>query len=394
MSDNFDNYLDIDRSNFVRYNPVFLKTIFGRTDVLPFWVADTDFKVFSKLHESLSERAELGMFGYETKSPELKKSLASWYKTRYDIGINSRRLLFMPSVNASIAAIIDEFTKPGDGIIIQPPVYQAFKDVIDGLGRETINNQLLLENNRYSFDFDDLKEKAQLTSSKIMILCSPHNPVGRVWNIEELNNVAQICTKNNVLLITDEIHGDIVYQPNKYIGMTSVYKQYGDNVIMVSSAGKSFGMPGLVDSFIYSPNNDYYKALRARIERFHLDKSNGFTNVAWQVVYENGGDWLDQMRTYLHENVNFIANYLNNEIPEIKFPKPEGTYQIWLDFRKLNLRNDELAKFLSHEAGIALNQGYTYGPGGDGFARMNIASPKAMIIEAMEKLKAAVKNMP
>ena len=176
--------------------------------------------------------------------------------------------------------------------------------------------------------------------------------------------------------------------------MTSVYKQYGDNIIMVSSAGKSFGMPGLVDSFIFSPNNDYYKALKTRIERFHLDKSNGFTNVAWRVVYENGGDWLEQMTNYLHENVNFITNYLNNEISEIKFPKPEGTYQIWLDFRELNLSNDELAKFLSHEAGIALNQGYTYGLGGDGFARMNIASPKAMITEAMEKLKAAIRKLP
>lgn len=393
MSSKFDNYLDIDRSNFVRYNPVFLKSIFGRTDILPFWVADTDFKVFSKLHEALADRASLGMFGYETKSPELKKSLASWYDSRYNIKVNSRRLLFMPSVNASIAAIVDEFTIPGDGIIIQPPVYQAFKGIIDGLGRETINNQLILENNRYTIDFDDLKKKAQLSTSKIMILCSPHNPVGRVWNTEELNQVAQICAENNILLIADEIHGDVVYKPNHYVGMTTVNKQYGDNIIMVSSAGKSFGMPGLVDSFIFSPNNDYYKTLKTRIERYHLDKSNGFANIAWEVVYENGGEWLEQMTSYLDENVKFITNYLKEELPEIKLPNPEGTYQIWLDFRELKLTNDELAKFLSHEAGIALNQGYTYGPGGDGFARMNIASPKAMIIEAMEKLKVAVRNL-
>jgi cystathionine beta-lyase len=295
MNTDFDNYLDIDRSNFVRYNPVFLKAIFGRTDILPFWVADTDFKVFPALHNALAERADLGMFGYETKSPALKKSLASWYDGRYNIKIHSKRLLFMPSVNASIAAIIDEFTSTGDGVIIQPPVYQAFMGIIDGLGRETINNQLVLENNKYSIDFNDLREKAKLASSKIMILCSPHNPVGRVWNTEELNQVAQICAENNVLLITDEIHGDIVYKPNLYEGMTTEYSQYGDNIIMVSSAGKSFGMPGLIDSFISTPNNNYYKALKTRIERFHLDKSNGFANVAWQVVYENGGEWLEQM---------------------------------------------------------------------------------------------------
>ena len=280
MSHNFDDYPDIDRSNFVRYNPVFLKSIFGRTDILPFWVADTDFEVMPALQEALSKRANSGMFAYETKSPALKQSLASWYESRYDIKVNTRRLLFMPSVNASIAAIIDEFTKPGDGVIIQPPVYQAFNGIIDGLGREVINNQLILENNQYKIDFDDLREKARLSSSKIMILCSPHNPVGRVWNEEELIEVAQICTENDLLLITDEIHGDVVYKPHKYIGMTTIYKQFGDNIILVSSAGKSFGMPGLVDSFIFSPDNSYYKALKNRIEKFHLDKSNGFANKA------------------------------------------------------------------------------------------------------------------
>jgi cystathionine beta-lyase len=392
MDSQFDNYLDIDRSNFVRYNPVFLKSIFGRTDILPFWVADTDFEVMPVLQEALSKRANSGIFAYETKSPALKQSLATWYETRYNIKVNSRRLLFMPSVNASIAAIIDEFTSPGDGVIIQPPVYQVFKIIIDGLGRETINNQLILEDNQYQIDFDDLKAKAQLSASKIMLLCSPHNPVGRVWSENELLEIARICTENNLLLITDEIHGDVVYKPNKYIGMASVYKQFGSNVIMVSSAGKSFGMPGLIDSFIFTPNNDYYKLLKLRVERFHLDKSNGFTNTAWQVVYENGGEWLDQMTAYLRENISFIASYLENEIPAIKLPIPEGTYQIWLDFRKLNHSNEELAKFLSQDSGLALNQGFTYGPGGDGFARMNIASPKSMIVDAMDRLKTAVGN--
>jgi len=393
MSLNFDAYPDIDRSNFVRYNPVFLKSIFGRTDILPFWVADTDFEVMPALQEALAKRAESGMFAYETKSPALKQSLATWYETRYNIQINARRLLFMPSVNASIAAIIDEFTKPGDGVIIQPPVYQAFKNIIDGLGRETINNQLVLENNQYQIDFDDLRDKAQLSSTKIMLLCSPHNPVGRVWSEKELTEIAQICAENNLIMITDEIHGDIVYKPHQYNGMTNVYKQFGNNIILVSSAGKSFGMPGLVDSFIFTPNNDYYKIIKQRIERFHLDKSNGFANVAWQVVYENGGEWLDQLTSYLHENVKLITSFLENEVSEVKLPNPEGTYQIWLDFRKLNLSNEDLAKFLSQDAGIALNQGFTYGPGGDGFARMNIASPKSMITEAMEKLKHAVNRI-
>jgi len=394
MDSKFDNYLEANRDNFVRYNPVFLKSLFGSTDVLPFWVADADFQVMPKLIEKLTERAEQGLFGYETKSLDLKKALSSWYDHRYDIKINARKLLFIPTVNASIAAIIDELSEPGDGIIIQPPVYQAFKSIIDGLGRETIDNPLVYTDNHYQVDFDDFRAKAEKPSNKIFLLCSPHNPVGRVWTKEELMQMAQICTENNVLIIADEIHGDIVYSPNKYIGMLSIQKQLNDdNIIMVSSAGKSFAMPGLIDSFIYTPNAGYHQALKERIAKFHLDKSNAFANTAWQVVYEHGGNWIDEMTKYLKGNIDYITSFLNEHLPQIRLPKPEGTYQIWLDFRKLKLTDDQLAKFLSLEAKIALNEGHTYGPGGGGFARMNIASPRAMIEKGMLQLKDAVDRL-
>ena len=389
MNYNFDEYPTADRHNFVRYNPVFLKSIFGNTEVLPFWVADTDFIAMPALREALAARAETGLFGYETKSRLLKKSLSQWYESRYDLKIHPKKLLFMPSVNSSIAAIIDEFTIPGEGVIIQSPVYQAFNGIIESLDREVINNQLLLSNNRYEIDFDDLKLKAQSPSAKILLLCSPHNPVGRVWREDELKKIAQICKENELLLIADEIHGDIVYEPAKYIGILKENQEFGNNIFMVSSAGKSFGMPGLIDSFIFTPNSKYFEQLQKRIERFHLTKSNGFANTAWQVVYEHGDEWLEQMKVYLKGNIDYIDDYLKNNLPVVKFPMPEGTYQIWLDFRELDLPNEELAKFLAKEAGIAMNQGNTYGPGGDGFMRMNIASPKKMIAQAMDQLKEA-----
>jgi cystathionine beta-lyase len=392
MDYNFDDYPIADRSNFVRYNPVFLKTIFGQSDILPFWVADTDFRAMPALREALVARAKSGLFGYETKSPIMKKSLSQWYESRYDIKIHPKKLLFMPSVNSSIAAIIDEFTIPGEGVIIQPPVYQAFKVIIESLEREVINNQLELRDNRYEIDFEDLRLKAQSPSAKVLLLCSPHNPVGRVWQEDELKKIGQICSENDLLLIADEIHGDVVYEPAKYIGMLRVNKDVGDNIIMVSSAGKSFGMPGLVDSFIFTPNVKYYDLLKHRIERYHLDKSNGFVNTAWQTVYEYGNDWLEEMTSYLKANIDYIDDYLKNNLPQVKLPMPEGTYQIWLDFRELNLTNEELSKFLAKEAGIALNQGFTYGPGGDGFMRMNIASPRKMIMQAMDQLKDACDN--
>jgi cystathionine beta-lyase len=394
MQFNFDDYPSIDRSNFVRYNPVFLKAIFGSTEVLPFWVADTDFKVLDKLSEALEARASLGLFGYETKSPKLKQALCDWYSSRYEIKLHPKKLLFMPTVNASIAAIVDEFSKIGDGVIIQPPVYQAFKGIIESQDREVVNNPLLKTGNHYQIDFDDLLAKAKNPANKIMILCSPHNPISRVWTEPELTKISQICSENNVMLIADEIHGDIVYPPHKYIGALNLYSGFSKNIIMVSSAGKTFGMPGLVDSFIYTPNAEYYKAIKSRIERFHLDKSNAFANTAWQIVYEHGNEWLDQMLAYIKGNVDYITEFLDQELPEIKLSEVSGTYQIWLDFRSLKMSNEELTIFLATEVGIALNQGFTYGPGGNGFMRMNIASPKSMIVKAMEQLKSAVMKLP
>jgi cysteine-S-conjugate beta-lyase len=393
MAYNFDHFPNTDRNNFVRYNPLFLKTIFGRDDLLPFWVADTDFQVMPVLREALAARAKSGLFGYETKSPDMKRALAKWYKTRYDIKIHPKKLLFMPSVNSSIAAIIDEFCQPSDGVIIQPPVFQMFKSIIASLDRKVVNNPLILKNNHYEINFDDLLLKAQDKSAKILLLCSPHNPVGRVWTADELIKIGKICQENNLLLITDEIHGDIIYSPNKYTGMLSIYSGLSENIIMVSSAGKSFGMPGLVDSFVFTPNDEYHDIMKARIERFHLDKSNAFANTAWQVVYEEGHEWLEQMTVYLKANINFIAGFLEHEIPQIKFPMPEGTYQIWLDFRELGKSNEALACFLVQDAGLALNQGSVYGPGGDGFMRMNIASPIDMLEQAMTQLKKAIENI-
>jgi cysteine-S-conjugate beta-lyase len=393
MNYNFDENIIADRNNFVRSNPVFLKAIFGRVDVLPFWVADTDFQVMPALKKALSSRVETGLFGYETKSPELKKSLAKWYNKKYQIKIKANRLLFMTSVNTSVAALIDEFTNPGDGVIIQPPVFSLFKSTIDSLGREVINNPLQLRENHYEFDFEDLQLKAQEQSNKMLILCSPHNPVGRVWTNNELTKLARICVENNVLLVTDEIHGDVVYSPNKYIGMLSIYHNYSENIIMVSSAGKSFGMPGLVDSFLFTPNNEYYLKIKERIERFHLDKSNAFANIAWQAAYENGDAWLQQMTSYLQGNIDYIAKFLEEEIPEIGLTKPEGTYQVWLDFRNLKMTDEELSAFLVSDAGIALNSGASYGLGGEGFMRMNVGSTSSTIERAMQQLKTAVGNL-
>jgi cystathionine beta-lyase len=364
--------------------------VFGKSNLLPFWVADTDFKVMPQLVEALAKRAEIGLFPYETKSPGLKELISAWYKKQYNINIHHKRLLFTPSVNTSVALITELFVKPGEGIIIQPPVYQAFAQTIKSLGREVIENPLVYTEEGYTIDFADLAEKAASPAAKVFLLCHPHNPVGRVWREDELRKLAEICHQNNVFIVTDEIHGDIVYSSNKYIGMVDVAGQFSNKVIMITSAGKSFGIPGLLDSLIYTPNTEFYKLLRNKIESLHIDKGNAFSSAAWECIYAHGEEWLQEFRNYLAGNIEAVDKYLRENCPTVSFIKPEGTYQLWLDFRKLGLSNEELSRFLVDEAGLALNAGHTYGTGGDGFMRMNFASPRPMLMKGMEQLAEAL----
>ena len=391
MAARFDKYKkDIDRSTFVRYNENYLNGQFGSSDVSPFWVADSDFIVMPELTKALKKTAKRGLYPYELKTPKIKQPLIDWYKKRHKIDINTDGLLFTISVNTGLAATIDELTNEGEGIIIQPPVYQAFKGIIRGVGRKIINNRLLLKNGRYEIDFEDLKKKASDKKTTAMLLCSPHNPVGRVWSKDELGKIADICITNDVLMLTDEIHADIIYSNSTFVGMTEVYKDKSDNIIMFGSAGKSFGIPGLVDSFIYTPNPKLKKALQERIMRFHLGKSNAFGNAALKTVYKYGYKWLDKKNDYLASTVDQITHFLETKLPEIGIIKPEGTYQVWLDFNKVTKNDEELKTLLYEKAKLGITLGTEYGIGGKGFARMNIASPKPMIIDALKRLEKAL----
>ncbi|VAW27110.1 Aspartate aminotransferase [hydrothermal vent metagenome] len=393
MAAKFDKYKkDIDRSTFVRYNKNYLTSLFGTTDIAPFWVADSDFMVMPELAKALKKTAKRGIYPYELKTPSIKQPLIDWFKKRHKIEIKMDGLLFTVSVNTGLAAAIDELTTKGDGVIIQPPVYQAFKGIITGVGRKVVNNKLTLKEGKYEIDFADLEKKASDKNNTAMLLCSPHNPVGRVWKKEELEKISKICIANNVLMLTDEIHADIIYSGATFVGMTEVYKGKSDNIIMLGSAGKSFGIPGLVDSFIYSPNPTLKKAMQERIMRFHLGKSNAFGNAALKTVYTHGYKWLDTKIDYLEKTVALIEEFLCKNIPEVTFTKPEGTYQVWLNFNKVAKNDEGLKELLFKKAKLGITLGTEYGIGGKGFARMNIASPRPMIMDALKRLKKALKE--
>ncbi len=393
MASPFDKYKkDINRSTFVRYNENYLVGTFGSADVTPFWVADSDFIVMPELVKALKKTAKRGLYPYELKTPEIKQPLIDWFKKRHKININTDGLLFTTSVNSGLAATIDELTAKGDGIIIQPPVFQGFKGIIKGVGRKVVNNKLTLKDGKYEIDFNDLEKKAADKKNTAMVLCSPHNPVGRVWTQQELEKIAKICIANNVLMLSDEIHADIIYSKATFIGMTEVYKGKSDNIIMLGSAGKSFGIPSLVDSFMYTPNPVLKKKIQERIMRFHLGKSNAFGNAALKTVYTHGYKWLDKKINYLEKTVAAIETYLAKNIPEVTLIIPEGTYQVWLDFNKVTKNDEELKELLYKKAKLGITLGTEYGIGGKGYARMNIASPRPTIMDALKRLKKALEK--
>ena len=393
MKYDFEQPFQVDTSKFVKFNPGYLTGQFGTVDVTSFWVAEMDFKVMPKLIDRLKERADEGIFCYEYKTADLKQALSGWFERRHGLPIDTSNLMFTPSVLNSLAALIDEFTEPGEGVIIQPPVYQAFASIIKGLDREVVNNPLLLEDGVYTMDFTNLEEMAASPVNTLMVLCSPHNPVGRVWKTGELEQLADICLRHNVLLITDEIHCDVVYPGHQFTGMTSIYEEHSENVIMVGSAGKSFGIPGLVDSFIYTPGPELKETIMARIMKYHLGKSNAFANTTLETVYTEGDNWLDAFTSYMQGNIELVRSFCSENTNKVKLIEPEGTYQVWLDFRAYPQSEEALLKLLCTKAGLGLTKGSSYGEEGDKFFRMNIACPRAEIAQALEGIKKALSGL-
>jgi cystathionine beta-lyase len=255
-----------------------------------------------------------------------------------------------------------------------------------------ITNKLIETDGKYQIDFDDLEEKAAEPANKILILCSPHNPVGKIWSRDELGKILSICIEHHVLLLSDEIHADIIYKGHKFISSISVSESVDDPVMIFGSPGKTFGIPGISDAFIYTNNLALKEKIKARIMRFHLGKSNAFTNAATQAAYAHGSEWLDEMIVYLQSNVDFIYEYLKSELPEVVFNRPEGTYQVWLDFRNTGLDTKTIGQILATKALVGLNIGHMYGREGAGFARMNIATQRSTVEKGMERIKTAFNN--
>lgn len=391
MKYNFDEVIERKESFSIKWDG--LEERFGTNDLIPMWVADMDFKSPKPVIDAIKSRVDHGIFGYTFRPLSYFESINNWLKKRHEWEILKEWIAYSPGVLPGISFIIQSLTLPGDKIIIQPPVYYPFFEIIKNSGRYIVENYLRLYNGKYCMDFDDLIKKVQDSKTKILILCNPHNPVGRVWTEEELLKLGEICINNNILIISDEIHSDIILNRNKHIPFTKISKKFSLNSITCISPSKTFNLAGLQTAAMIIPNNHYMSIYNNVMEMNRIKKNNIFGMVALIAAYNYGEEWLDQLLDYLQGNLNFLIKFINKNIPNIGVIKPEGTYLVWLDCRKLFKNFEDLDSFFIDKAKIALDSGYWFGSPGRGFMRINIACPRHLLEKGLENIKVAVKNI-
>lgn len=383
----FDQIIDRRNTNSVKIDA--LKEVFGADDLIPLWVADMEFLSPPEITDALKKRVEHGIFGYYTPDDAYFKSIINWLENRHSWTVDKQDVIFVPGVVKGFAFAIDAFTNVGDKLIIQPPVYPPFKTTSEGLNRKIVNNPLIYDNGQYSMDFDNLREVAK-TGCKMLILCNPQNPSGRIWSKDELSELAEICFDNQILVVSDEIHSDLVLPGNEHIPFATVSNKAAQNNITLMAPSKTFNIAGIVSSFAVVENEEirkkYFNYLNAR----QLGDGTIFGYIAAEYAYEYGEEWLNQALEYIQENIDFVDDYLQKNIPQIKAVKPDASFLIWLDCRALNLSQPELEKLFIQKAKLALNSGTMFGKEGKGFMRLNVGCPRITLEKALDNLKKAV----
>ncbi len=390
MKYNFDEAIDRTNYHSVKWDE--LKTKFGDIpeDVLPMWIADMEFRSPQPVIEAIKKAAEHGIYGYTSRPLSYYQAIIDWMEKRHNWKVKKDWLVFSPGVVPALSFIIRAFTQPGDKVIVQPPVYYPFFRVIENNGCHVVNNPLKLSNKKYFMDYDDLERKVDDSRVKLIILCSPHNPVGRVWQKEELIILGEICLEHNIIVVSDEIHADILFKGYRHIPFASISPAFAHHSITCTAPSKTFNLAGLQTSSIIIPNKKYCRIYENILDGLALDENNVFGLVALEAAYRDGEEWLEQLLSYLNENLKFLMKYFEERIPKIKVIKPEGTYLVWLDCRQLGLSVKDLNNFMIKKAGVALDDGYWFGTEGEGFMRINIACPRSFLEESLKRIERAV----
>lgn len=389
MKYNFDEVIDRSGNRSSKYDERIKK--FGTDDVIPLWVADMDFKTAQPIIDACRKKAEEGIWGYTSRPDSYFEAVKNWEKRRNDWDVDPALMSWSLGVVPALSALIQIFSEEGDKILIQTPVYSEFYDITEASGRVVLENQLVEKDGSWGIDFEAFEKLVK--EVKIFLLCNPHNPLGIVWKPEDLRRMAEICIANNVLLISDEIHSDLIFHGKKHTPVARLSEQIASKIITCVSATKTFNLAGLQASTTIFPNLE----MKQKFDRFWMNmdihRNNAFSSVAMEAAYNEGEEWLEQLLHYIAGNFDFIKEYCEVNIPKIKPNLPDATYLVWLDCRELGMNNDELRSFMIEKAKIGLNEGYTFGRSLTGFMRLNAACPRSVLEKALRQLKEAVDQL-
>ena len=381
---NFDEIIERRGTDCLKYDFAVRR---GKPEnVLPLWVADMDFKTSSYVEDAVAARARHAIFGYSEVQDDYFNALTGWYKRRHNWEIKQKWLVKTPGVVFALAMAVKAFTNEGDPVLIQQPVYYPFSEIIEDNGREVVSNDLFLgDDNRYHIDFVDFEKKIVEKGVKLFLLCSPHNPTGRVFTRNELERMGDICLKHGVLVVSDEIHNDIILE-GRHTVYASIKKEFEENCIICTSPSKTFNLAGMLISHIFIPNPAIKTKFKKQVDAAGISQLSPLGLAASKAAYENGEEWFDAVLDYIKANAEYVREFVEKELPGVELVKSEGTYLLWLDFRKLGIAYNELNRRIVYDAGLWLDSGEMFGKTGAGFQRINVAAPHAVIVECMERL--------
>jgi len=389
MTNSFDQLLD--RRNTRSYKWDQVETLFGSKDILPLWVADMDFPSPQAVRDVLVKRAQLGAYGYAVRTDDYFDAIIGWFERRHKWSIQKSWITDVPSVVTTLSLAVEQFSEPGAPVVLQSPVYYPFYDVIESNGRVIAKNPLVIRDGRYEMDLAHLETLFQ-SGAKLMLLCNPHNPGGRVWSREELEALADLCLKYEVIVVSDEIHCDLVFPDKEHTPFASISKEIADRTITALAATKTFNLPGLNTSFAVISNREMRVKLEKRVKALSIHMAQHFAQDAVTAAYNEGEQWLDELLVYVKGNLEYSLQYLSEHLPEVKPLRPDGTYLLWIDCRGLGLDPAGLKELMFKQAKVAFNEGSMFGTEGAGWLRINLACPRWIVEQALKQFAEAARK--
>ncbi|WMX58463.1 PatB family C-S lyase [Peribacillus sp. R9-11] len=384
----FEEHINRENTGSVKWDKNSLKSLYGREDVLPMWVADMDFPSPEGIQKALIERLNHPIFGYTVPSETVFTEIQSWLRDQHSWPITKEWISFSSGVVSAIGTTIQAFTNPGDKILVQSPVYTPFFDMVKNNDREVVNSPLIIEDDRFKIDFTDFEDKLK-SGVKLFLFCSPHNPGGRVWTKDELLRIGELCVKYDVIIVSDEIHADLFHSTSRHYPIASLSEQLSDITVTLMAPSKTFNIAGIQASFLITSNEKLQKQLQKAQTKLAFHGLNILALTAMEAAYREGLPWLKDMIAYIEENIKVAEEFIAAEIPALNVMHPDASYLLWIDCRDLGLNDKEIKERLIHQGKLALEPGSKYGPGGEGFVRMNIGCSRSVLLDGLNRLKVA-----